>query len=200
MSFKDEYKEAFDSVVPDKAFLDKLSEKMENEKNRKRGWKKQGIIAAACILLLVLIGLAVRYAANISPDGAEPVRINTGNSLRTPTEEPNLFETPKWYDEADGAEKIYLDFVTRLSDDGELELLYRNTENNFTDDMVLTQAAAHELAEQLGEAEVVTEPVEKMGSCLCYMAQFKNGDIIKFNLYENGYFVFQDYEAVYQLK
>lgn len=199
MSFKDEYKEAFDSVVPDKAFLDELSEKMKKEERRKRKRVRNGLVAAASLLVLAVLGLILSHMADIVPEDTEPVRIHTGNTLRKPTEEPNLFGSSKWYKESDGADKIISDFAKRLGSGEELEVLYQNTENYFTDDQILPESETRELSEQMETAEVVTEPAGEMGSQLYYMAQFKNGDIIKFSIYENGYFTFQDYEAIYRI-
>lgn len=199
MSFKDEYKEAFGSVVPDKAFLDELSDKMKKEKNRRKRRLRNGLAVAACLLVLVVLGLIFGSMTDIVPEDTEPVRIHTGNTLRKPTEEPNLFGSTQWYQESDGAEKIFSDFVKRLGDSGELEQLYKNTENHFTDEQILPKSEARKLSEQMKTAEVVTKSVGEMGERFYYMAQFANGDIIKFSIYENGYFTFQDYGAVYRI-
>lgn len=196
MSFRDEYKETVDRIVPDQEFVDALSQKMKREQEKKRKPYRL-FAAAACVCVLLLAGLA-GYLWNRAPEISEPVQVNTGNTLQNPTAEPNLFDPSKWYHEGDGAEKIFSGFVGRLQKKGEWSRVYRNTENYFTDDMLLSEGEILELADQIREAKVAGQKPEDAGREVYYMAEFENGDIIKFVLYEDGYFCFQDLDYIYK--
>ncbi len=197
MSFKDEYKESYDSIVPDQTFLDRLSRKMKQEEQKKHKSRKP-LVAAACLCLLVLAGVMVWNAIYGLPKTSEPVSVNTGTSVKDPTAKPNLFDTSRWYHEGDSADKIFTDFVGRLRDAGLVEAVYKNSENLFTDDMILSSKEIQSLAEMIKEAEEVSDKPDDMGEMEYYMAEFKNGDIIKFVLTDRGYFSFLDLDAVYK--
>lgn len=198
MSFKEEYKDAFDKIVPEQEFLDKLSEKMKKEQQKKKRPYLKPLVTAACICLIILSGVAaVKFHTGNSGD-LEPVHINTGNTLKNPTKEPNLFATPKWYNENESPEKILSNFTERLETGKELETLYENTENNFTDDMIVPFDRIRELTAKLHSAEVVSEEVDNSEERTYYMAEFSNGDIIKFVIQDDTYFYFMDLEYVYK--
>lgn len=199
MSFRDEYKEAVDQIVPDKEFLDELSGKMKAEQKMEKKTYPKALMAAACICLCVLIGFGVRYVRMRTSDDLEPMQVNTGNTLQNSTAEPNLFDTSKWYRVEDGAEKIFSDFVKRLQEDGEWEAVYKNTENHFTDDMLLSQKEVHDLAQRIQGAGVLADKPDDIGEETYFMAEFGNGDIIKFVLSDDGYFFFLDLDYVYKI-
>lgn len=197
MSFRDEYKESYDSIVPDQAFLDRLSRKMKQEE-QKRHRNRKPLVAAACLCFLVLAGVIVWNVTYGLPKASQPVPVNTGTTLKNPTAEPNLFDTSGWYHEGDSAEKIFTDFVGRLKDASLVDAVYKNSENVFTDDMILSSDEIRSLAEMIGQAEEVQEKPDDIGEKEYYMAEFKNGDIIKFVLTDQGYFSFLDLDAVYK--
>lgn len=197
MSFRDEYKEAFRDIVPDEEFVDELAGKMKREQGRKGKPHRKALAAAACLCMVVLIGLAV-HIRNKGTELSEPLQVNTGSTLVDPTSKPNLFGISKWYQEGDSPEKIFSDFLQRLQDADEPTKVYENTENQFSDAMLLSEEEIRELSERLGAAEPVEEKPEEAGQKNYYMAEFENGDIIKFIVYEDGFFCFQDLDVVYK--
>lgn len=197
MSFRDEYKEAFRDIVPDEEFVDELSRKMKREQESKGRSYKRPFVAAACLCLIVLIGLA-GYFLNSKTEPSESVQVHTGNMPVDRTTEPDLFTRPKWYQEGAGPETVFSDFLSRLQDGRERIRVYKNTENQFSDDMLLSEEEIRELAERIQRAEPVEEKPENSGKKEYYMAEFENGDIIKFVIYEDGLFCFQDLDTVYK--
>lgn len=197
MSFKEEYKESFDSIVPDPTFLDELSRKMKQEE-QKRHRNLKPLVVAACLCILVLAGAGIWRGFYKFPESSEPVSVNTGTTVKNPTAEPNLFDSSGWYQEGDSPDQIFADFIGRLKDDSLVENVYKNTQNVFTDDMVLSSTEIHSLAERIGQAEEVAEKPDDSGDKVYYMAEFKNGDIIKFVLTDREYFSFLDLDAVYK--
>lgn len=198
MSFKEEYKDAFDKIVPEQEFLDKLSEKMKKEQQKRKRPYLKPLVTAACICLIILSGVAAVKLHTGNSGDLEPVHVNTGNTLKNPTKEPNLFATPKWYNENESPEKILSDFTERLEAGKELETLYKNTENNFTDEMIVSSDEIQELAGKLHSAEMISEEVGASDERTYYMAEFSNGDIIKFVIQDDTYFYFMDLEYVYK--
>ena len=212
MNFKNEYKKAVDTIVPDEKFLANLSEKMKQEQEgqvysrRKTYWKP--LVAAACLCVVVLAGMAVGKLYWGNPDEAESMPVAIGNTA-APTNVPetdeknknqNLFVEEQWYQEGDSAEKILNDFVGRLQDGSQVEAVYKNVENTFTEDMTLSAVEVSTLAEQIAMGSVQEKEPEDMGKKEYYMAEFKNGDIIKFVLSDTGYFMFQDLQHIYLCK
>ncbi len=201
MSFKEEYKEAFDIIVPSQKFLDDLSEKMhmEQQKTRRINWSYQKpLVAAACVCVLVLAGVvARRQMLPKVQENSTPVTIQSGETEKNATATPGLFDMSAWYQEGDSPEKILGDFVARLSDEAQVRAVYKNSENVFTDAPVLSAEERTQLAKQIENAAVVESP-DEVGDKEYYMAEFANGDIIKFSISAEQYFVFQDLEYVYQ--
>lgn len=197
MSFRDEYKEAFRDIVPNEEFIDELSAKMKREQESKRRSYRRPFVVAACLCLIVLIGLA-RHFLNSGTEPTGPVQVHTGNMPVDPTSKPNLFGASKWYQEGARPENVFSDFWSRLKDGREYVRVYKNTENQFSDDMLLSEEEIHELAERIQGAEPVQDEQEGSGQREYYMAEFENGDIIKFVVYEDGFFCFQDLDTVYK--
>lgn len=196
MSFRDEYKEAFRDIVPDKKFVDELSGTLKREQEKKRmPYRKQ--LVAAFVCLLIVAGVA-GYLLGRVPESSQPVQVNTGNTMVDPTSEPNLFGKSKWYQEGDGPEKILRGFLSRLQDGGEQVRVYENKENQFSDDMLLSGEELRELAEQIRTARPSQEKPGNTEKKLYYMAEFPNGDIIKFVISEDGFFYFQDLDTIYK--
>lgn len=199
MSFKDEYKKSYDSIVPDKEFLEQLSEKMEEEKQKKQKVYYRPLAAIAGVILVLFVGLTAFHLLGDNSKPSKPIHVKTGNTLQTPSSEIGTFATPKWYDENDKPEKILSDFSKRLGNRKQLKNLYQNTENNFTDEMLVTEEDVHFLVDKLQTAKAVSESPE-LENKVYYMAEFQNGDIIKFFISDNRYFAFLDLEFIYQFE
>jgi len=213
MNFKDEYKKAVDTIVPDEQFIEKLSEKMKQEQGepkhirRKANWKP--LVAAACLCVVVLAGVTVSWINGKNKGKPESMSVSIGNTTEKPTEVPttgekdnnqNLFAGTQWYQEGDSAENILKDFVGRLLDSSQVETVYKNTENTFAEDMSISEAEVRALAEKIEVGSLLEENPADIGNNEYYMAEFKNGDIIKFILTDTGYFKFQDLEFIFRCK
>lgn len=199
MSFKEEYKKAYDNIVPDKEFIEQLSGKMkaEKQKNRKVPYKVPAVVAGVAIV--VLICLAAAHVLNSKPKPSKSVPVNVGNPLQTPSSETGTFAAQKWYNPDDEPEKILSDFFNRLADSKQLKALYQNTENNFTEELAVSGEDTDLLAETFHFAKVISEKQQDgQGNTVYYMAQFYNGDIIKFVITDDKYFEFLDLEYIYQ--
>lgn len=199
MSFKDEYKRSYDNIVPAKEFLEQLSEKMEEEKQKKRHAYFKPLAVAASVVLILAAGLGTFHILKGDSQPSEPIHVNTGNTLQTPSSEIGTFATPKWYDVDDKPEKIMIDFSKRLGDRKQLKKLYQNTENNFTDEMPVSGEEIDQLSQRMQSAKMISEELPESENKVYYMAEFRDGDIIKFVVTDDIYFAFLDLGYVYQL-
>lgn len=87
-------------------------------------------------------------------------------------------------------EKIIVDFSKRLGDRKQLKKLYQNTENNFTDEMLVSGEEIEQLSQRIQSAKIVSEEFPESGNKVYYMAEFCDGDIIKFVVADDIFFIF----------
>lgn len=198
MSFKDEYKKSYDDIVPDKEFIKQLSEKMNEERHKRQKISYRVLTALVGIVILLLVGLSAFYFTKGFPKQSKPVQVQTGNSLPIASSEIGIFASEKWYDPKDKPEKILSDFLERLGDREQLVIMYQSTENTFTKEQSVSEADIDHILEKLQTAMVLLEGQKKQSGGDYYMAEFQNGDIIKFVITDDGYFWFLDLEYVYQ--
>lgn len=199
MSFKDEYKKSYDDIVPDKEFIKQLSDKMKEERHKRQKISYRILTTMGSIVLILFIGLAALQLIKGFSQQSKPLKVHTGNTLPTISSEPGTFASAKWYNPDDKPEEILSDFLVRLGDDEQLTVLYQSTGNNFVKEQSVSETDINQIIEKLQTAEVLEEQKSQSGGSY-YMAEFQNGDIIKFVITDDGYFWFLDLEYMYQLQ
>ncbi len=197
MSFREDYKKSYDNIVPDKEFIDRLSERMEEEKGKKQVLWKRPVMAVGIIVFLVIGVFLFRFfGAGRRP--TEPLRVQT-ETLPSPSSEITAFTTPQWYDSGDKPEEIAAKFAGRMVDGEQLTALYQSGENDFTEEEQVSEKEVRRLAERLRTA-ALSSGQKPSGDTVYYMAEFQNGDIIKFTVTEDTYFSFLEPEYVFLLQ
>lgn len=198
MSFKDEYKKSYDDIVPDKEFIEQLSEKMNEEQHKRKKISYRLLTTFTGILLILFAGFITFHVLKGFSQSSKPIPQHMGKSLSTPSSEIGTFTTPKWYSPDDEPEKILSDFLERLGDREQLAVLYQSTENDFTKEQSVPEAELKQMIEKLQSAKVLAKEQKDKPFGSYYMAEFHNGDIIKFVVTDDGYFWFLDLEYMYQ--
>lgn len=199
MSFKDEYKKSYDNIVPDQKFIDRLSAKLEQEQQKRRRGNYGIPAILAGVLVLLVVSLTAFHIITGNSEPSRPVQVNTGSTLQTPSAEIGTFSTPKWYGEEDQPGKILSDFAKRLRDKKQLQELYCSNENNFTDETCVSGKERKQLEEKIASGSFLSEEQRNAEQSTYYMAQFENGDIIKFVVLDDRYLKFLDLEYLYEL-
>lgn len=198
MSFKDEYKKSYDDIVPDKEFIKQLSEKMNKERNKRQKISYRILTVLASIVLIFFVGFGTFHLIKGFSKQSKPLQVRTGKTLPSISSELRSFAPAKWYNPDDKAEKILSDFLKRLGDEEQLVALHQSTENTFMESRSVPEADINQMIGKLQAATIVLEEKRNQPDGDYYMAEFQNGDIIKFIITEDGYFWFLDLEYVYQ--
>ncbi len=176
MSFKDEYSELQQQIAPDEEFIERLAEKLQDEKIKKKKNKARfralilssaaGCAAAAAALVII---------ANIprpdpTPDilGVGANKIDRQDGLFISSEIENAAVSP-----ADLAEILA----------NENSTVYCSNESTFDFDDKLEREHCSELARRFeNAAETSSEP---SGDVKYYMAVSESGDVVKFSVSGN---------------
>ncbi len=199
MNFKDSYKKDMEQITPDKDFVRNLSLKLKEASEyptipaksvrNKRTIFRYRYLAAAAVILLVFIagtGAGIFINRNNFSDNSDNIGQQGVTETIVPTGEP-IFDTKKWYEDCETEQDICRLFIQRLSDTTDLTKLYKNNENVFDDSMQMNQEDIRELVKLIQNGRVDYEEETRMESRKTeyYMAVFKNGDVIKFSIYNN---------------
>lgn len=198
MSFKDEYKKSYDDIVPDQKFIKQLSEKMNQEQQKRQKISYRVLQALVSIVLILFAGFSAFWLIGRFSQPSKPLQVHTGKSLPAISSEPGTFASDKWYDADAGPEEILSVFLERLGDKEQLVALYQSTENDFAKEQAVSETEIRQMIEKLRTAEPVSEEQSSQPDGNYYMAEFQNGDIVKFVITADGYFHFLDLDYIYQ--
>lgn len=201
MSFQDEYKQKMDQILPDKKFVEELAKKMENEKKNSHHNYRKPFLIAACVSLFVVAGVCAKMFLPFGHTEAEKVPVQAGNKnpAATSSSSAGMFASSKWFDENEKPADVLSKFVIRLSDSNQLQALYESDTNEFRGEGI-SEKAITSLAKKMENASVYDGSPSKDKPIQYYMAEFDNGDIIKFEISSNKYMKFQDLQAVFIFK
>lgn len=178
MSFKNEYDKLQRQIAPDEEFLERLAEKLEDEKQVKKKRNKARLravilsasaaCAAAAAALVVIVNRP--HSPIRDPDilGVGADKINHLDGLFLPSEI-----------EADAVSPAELADV--LSD--ESSTVYGSEKNIFDFEDRLSAEQRRELARRIENARAVSSG--SGGSAEYYMAVSKSGNVVKFSISEN---------------
>lgn len=178
MSFKNEYDELQRQIAPDEEFLERLAEKLEDEKQVKKKRNKarfravilsaSAACAAAAAALVVIVNQP--HSPERDPDilGVGADKIDHLDGLFSPSEiEAGAFSPAELADV--------------LSD--ESSTVYGSEKNTFDFDDKLDPERCRELAQSIRNArETSSEP---SGSTEYYMAVSESGNVVKFSISGN---------------
>lgn len=199
MNFKDSYKKDMGQITPDKDFVRNLSLKLkeasdystipaESDRKKRTIFRYRHLAAAAVILLVFIagIGAGIFLNRNNFSDNFHHIGQQGMRETIVPTGEP-IFDTKKWYEDCETEQDICRLFIQRLSDTADLTKLYKSNENVFDDSMQMNPEEISELVKliQNGTVDYEEENHLENQKAEYYMAIFKNGDVIKFSMYNH---------------
>ncbi len=210
MNFKSKYKEYNESIVPDGKFINELADKMDcarTSQNKKITINKYVIYTAA--LFIIAGGLFFTLDRNNYLSEDMPIYEESSESNRfelkggNVTEdkgitEKNYFSDNNWYNENTETADLPKVLASRLYDNTDMDKLYVSEEEVF-DDMIASEEEIKELSSLVNLAEVADESEEPV-SPVYYMAVFKNGDIVKFTVWNNCFITINGVNALYIIK
>lgn len=205
--FKDEYKKDNELIKPSKEFLDKLKMEMKKEEEKQKTYKLFNTrkIAAVAAILAVAIISAGSYNKMVNTEKNKVVNQaeiskehnkTNSNNKSDEGQQGNLFNNSSWYDSNMTSEEIFSVFVKRLSSKDDLKELSVSDTEDFTDSDPMDERAVNEVISLLKDgrkAEDDSSDLKKNPKY--YMASFKNGDIIKFIIYDNKYFECKEFKG-----
>lgn len=228
MNFKDEYQKANQHIVPDETFRKRMQSKMahmeeidkdkqqdmESEKDfhQRIKWYQRPAFVMVCFLIFVMAGgilvwnglhVGKRHIAKTGTFDANMGNATTGGAYLTEEEdgttdqEGGVFSKSKWYDENASADDIYQSFFKRINNADNLDTIYRSTDNTFTEEQQMNSSDIQRLLDALASGK---ESQQLFGGnkAVYYMAQCKDGVIIKFTIYDDHLLKFNDLGTVYE--
>lgn len=181
MSFKEEYSRYQQQIVPDKEFLNGLTEKMERQKqqNQRRKTKARALIISAAALGCGTAA-AVMIAANIGGTAVKPpdhanVAAVSESKIDYVT---GIFSEEEIFQSEDDISKKLSEI---LSEEG--TVLYKSDKSTFNYEDRQEKETVNALALRVKSAENTEEPAD--GDTEYYMAVGKEGNVIKFTVTGN---------------
>lgn len=178
MSFKDEYNEFQRQIAPDEEFLERLAEKLQDEKSKKKKNKSRfrAVIlssaagCAAAAAAIVIIANRPQPQPDPNPDilnvGADKIDYWDG-----------LFISP----EIESAALSPADLAEILANEN--STVYCSNESTFDFDDKLEREHCHELARRFENAAETSS--EQSGEVKYYMAVSESGNVVKFSVSGN---------------
>ena len=176
MSFKNEYDELQRQIAPDEEFLERLAEKLEDEKQVKKKRNKTRFRAvilsasAACAAAALVIIVNQPHSLERDPDilGVGADKINHLDGLFSPSEIESGAVSPA-------------ELADVLSD--ESSTVYGSEKNTFDFEDRLSAEQCRELARRIENARAVSS--EPVGGAEYYMAVSESGNVVKFSISRN---------------
>lgn len=177
MSFKDEYNELQRQIAPDEEFIERLAEKLQNEKQVK---KKKNKTRFRAVILSSAAGCAATAAA-----------LFIIANMPRPAPSPDILGVGA--DKIDRLDGVFISSGIEIAAVSPAELaeilenenstVYRSDESTFDFDDKTDGEHCRELARRLENAsETSSEP---SGSVKYYMAVSESGNVVKFSVSDN---------------
>lgn len=192
MNFKNEYKNEFDSIILDEEFKNDLAGKMNQMSPSRRDYRVYGTVLAAVAVLAIVVG--VGFWQNTADQ--KNIGIKAENTA-TVTGSEGLFVTDKWYGDAGSDEEIYGAFV-KLLKGGSLKTLYCSDAETFGDNDILEVTEVAKVTGNLLTA--VPADGEFVGEVKNYMAVFEDGEIVKFQISDEGLVKLNDANTIFEIE
>lgn len=196
MNFKDSYRQVNENRKPDKEFLNQLATQMEatqqqNKKRRIIPFVIPGTLTAAAAIICFLL---------LHPDNPAPSLPSQDISLKadvTETFTPSHgFEHDKWDEGTESSDEL-LNNLQILLQSEEIKTAYCADTNTFDKEDTLSAEDIALLTDTISCAKITTDIVQ--GDCQYYMLVFANGNIIKFEIYDEKYLKIKGKDTFYLL-
>lgn len=192
MNFKDHYQMENNEVHPEPEFLEQLAFQMKREKIKVRR-RKQMLASAGAVAAAAAICVIALHGNNLLKlqDGKE---LNQMADAATDERADQTISQSDWQEQS-ASETEAFEVLQELLNEDEIETLYCAKEAEWDEEDILSQSETEDLQEELKDAQEVKASVS--GECFYYMAVFKSGKIIKFEIYEGQYLRLKDADTVY---
>lgn len=185
-------------INPSNEFLEKLKIEMKQEqefKSRHNVKKSRKIFLTAASIALIFIGITAYSRISDLQKNDITQKAEISDSSEKNTEQNGIFSNSKWYDSSLSSKEIYDKFISRISSKDDFDKLRVSNTNQFTDDDVMNESEVEELVDLLKDGTLIENGDYSKENPKYYMADFKNGDVIKFTIYNNEYFECNEFEG-----
>lgn len=202
--FKDNYQQEMNQITPDPAFLQQLAKQMEAEQDletvrrpkRNLTWVP---IAAAAVLC---IGFAMMWSGNgTGKEDENYMTQNAGVLTEQETEGETVFDGTSWYGEETEAKVIYKLMLQKMTSSDRVVLMESDS-NAFVTAHEISPTKQEALIDRLQkgvQAEDMTSESLLDMEATYYLAEFSDGVVIKFAIYDETYFYCSEFEGIFRL-
>lgn len=199
MNFKDRYKQENEAIHPDVEFIGHLAGQMKKEQKKIRMRKRLmvsagGLVAAAAVCILFInnknVDLTSRQEQVEISHKAEAVETKEEN-------QSHAFGQSAWYGEAETKEEYLTAFQTLWQEDT-IKSLYQSEVEEWDAEDIISEQETEKIAALCQTAQATDQT--PAGTPDYYMAVFEDGKIVKFQIYDDGYLMFHEVDAVYLLQ
>lgn len=197
--FKEGYQAEMNLVKPRQAFLDSLSEKM-NEETEVQAKKKPvymnwfyGTVAATLVICLVG-GFSIFYVH--SSEQGHVMDMQAGVAVDTTQQD---FENDTWYGAETKSKVKYQTMMDKINADKEV-VIFASNMNSFSEGNVLSAVDKDMLFTALGSAAYMNDGQMDSENVMYYMLKFSDGTTVHFEIYDDIYFYNEEIGSIFKLK
>ncbi len=202
--FKEEYQKEMNQIKPNEAFLNDLAKKMEAETaypiSRKRNTTAWVTVAAAAVICIG-IGFAWQGRTVDSVDENYMTQ-NAGAVTEQDTAgQEGVFTGSSWYGEETDAVKIYDILLDKMQTSKRLVIMESDS-HTFTTAHEISGPKEDELVQKLMGGTItdaVTSDDLTDKTAIYYLAEFDDGTVVKFAIYDETYFYCNEFEGIFTL-
>ena len=208
--FKEEYQKQMNQIKPNEDFLKDLAKKMEAEGlqeqpniyhiSRKRNTTAWVTVAAAAVICIG-IGFAWQGKTTDSPDENYMTQNAGAVTEQEQSGQDGVFTGSSWYGDETDAEQIYAILLDKMQTSERLVIMESDT-NTFTTAHEVSAPKEAELIQKLMSATLtdgMTSDDLETETAVYYMAEFDDGTIVKFAIYNDMYFYCNEVEGIFTL-
>lgn len=208
--FKEEYQKQMNQIKPNEDFLKDLAKKMEAEGSqeqariypisRKKNTAAWVTVAAAAVICIG-VGFAWQGTGRENAD-ANQLTQNAGTVTgQEQTGDEGVFTGQSWYGDETDAEKIYDILLNKMQNSKRLVIMESDSDS-FTTAHEVSKPREAELVQMLlgGTLDAnITSADLADKAVIYYLAEFDDGTVIKFAIYDETYFYCNEFEGIFTL-
>lgn len=208
--FKEEYQKQMNQVKPNEDFLKELAKKMEAETekepvpiypiSRKRTRVAWATVAAAAVICIG-VGLAWQGKATAPVDENYMTQNAGAVTEQDAIEQDGAFAGSSWYGEETDAVKIYDILMNKMQTSKRLVIMESDSQT-FTTAHEISAPKEEELVHKLmgGTLDTGIKSEDLSDKAVTYyLAEFDDGTVVKFAIYDETYFYCNEFEGIFTL-
>lgn len=215
--FKENYLREMQQITPDSSFLQELAGKMEQEAEKSRAEKEnlqlhgkgragkllKWVPVAAAALICIGIGVFWKTTPELATANDNLMKQTAGGMLEQTDNSEGVFDGNSWYGSETDQAEIYRILTEKMVKDSGLNITVSKADD-FQDAEALSHEDTASVVEMLEEGCLVgsyTDAKELLsGSSVYYLAEFQDGTVVKFAVYQEQYFYCSEIDGIFEFK